>query len=1091
MAEPPTGPPPEPTLTPPPLQPQMQLQLPRVLQRLLRIFLGVTGSVCALTTLMLLLSPASTRPGGAITIAFGLLAGLSLLSMRLPSRWLAPALLLVLAATALTRAANAWSMGWGLASPTLSTLGLTICALGAVAGWRYGSALAAVSLATVLGLALTVPTPAAAGSPSESVLLSTAITAILVGLAAGAIISSVLGRFIQRSRERSRRFRHLLALAADIYWEVDRQGRLVATSSGSGSGQVLPLIRETSEGPVVWELPQFSCEPEVLVRLRADVAARRAFRDLPLFWSSRRDGRRHAYLASGEPRFDELGAFAGYWGVGRNVSQVLATREELKATETRYRDLFTHIPTPLLVHRGGIIIEANSAAAALFGHAEPASLVGTDLHTYYEDEDSRQRAFARRAELERAPAGATLPLAQYKLRVQGRQLAVRATSVRVQIDGQPAMLAIFIDDTEKLAADEALRRSEGLLSHLFNTSPDLITLTEIETGRYAMVNRAFEQTSGWSAAEAVGHTSLELGVWGRVEDRQRFVAALHDHGAVNDLPVSFVGKSGRQLPMVVSAARFQMERRDYMVINARDVSERERQRLEREAILANASIGIAVTRDQRFVLANRHMEQLYGWGPGELVGQSGRVVWLDDEAYSEVGREVGPALARGEPVELERPGRRKDGRTFIARMRARAIDPERPREGGTVWIIEDVTERRQFEQALARARDDAEAASRAKSAFLANTSHELRTPLNGMIGLARLARDEATDEVHRRQYLDQVVESAQSLAGIISDILDLSKIEAGKLQIETTAFDLAGLMQTLQRTYSTLAAAHGLVLRLEAEPGLEGPVLGDPLRVRQVVSNFLSNAIKFTPAGQVLLRAARLPDANWVRLAVQDSGPGIDAALRTRLFQPFTQADESTTRRFGGTGLGLSICHELVALMGGRIGVDNSDGGGSAFWAELPLPHAGAVLAPAPPPAAGGHGLAGLRVLMAEDNAVNMMIAVALLERWGAQVGQAHDGRAALAAVEAAAAEVRPFDAVLMDVQMPLMSGHEAARELRRAGHRMPVIALTAAALVTERDAALQAGMDDFLTKPVDADRLYATLLRWCRPGVPPAGSGS
>jgi CheY-like chemotaxis protein len=217
-----------------------------------------------------------------------------------------------------------------------------------------------------------------------------------------------------------------------------------------------------------------------------------------------------------------------------------------------------------------------------------------------------------------------------------------------------------------------------------------------------------------------------------------------------------------------------------------------------------------------------------------------------------------------------------------------------------------------------------------------------------------------------------------------------------------------------------------------------------------------------------------------VRIEVHDTGPGIDVATRERLFRPFTQADQSTTRRFGGTGLGLSICRELATLMGGQVGVDSEPGQGSTFWAELPLPAAPPVDGVAQPQFGDGD-LEGTRVLMVEDNPVNMMIAVAMLESWGVDVVQALDGAEAIAAVQQQAAEGRAFDAVLMDVQMPVMSGHEATRALRATEHGrdLPIIALTAAALVTERDEALRSGMNDFLTKPIDADKLRATLLRW------------
>jgi len=629
------------------------------------------------------------------------------------------------------------------------------------------------------------------------------------------------------------------------------------------------------------------------------------------------------------------------------------------------------------------------------------------------------------------------------------------------------------------------------------TSPDLITLTDLATGRYAMVNQAFERTIGYSASEAIGRTAFDLGVWASADDRQHFVGMLRERGAVSNLSLRFRSKAGVPVSLLVSAARFVMDQRDYVVVNARDVTESERTRLEREAILANASIGIAVTRDRAFVLANPAFEQMFGWPAGTLVGQPGSVVWPGPDDYAALGAAAGPVLSRGDLFEAERTARRRDGSSFLARVSGRAIDPTHPAHGGTVWIIEDVTQRREFEQALARARDDAEAASRAKSTFLANTSHELRTPLNGMIGLAELARAPDIDELRRSDYLNQIAESAQSLAGIISDILDLSKIEAGKLSLESTAFDLGELLAALQRAYGTLAAARHIQLQFDVVPELQRAVAGDPVRVRQVISNFLGNALKFTAQGSVRLRAWRLAPGEGqtdglgdgltnkqtdglVRIEVHDTGPGIDAATQARLFRPFTQADESTTRRYGGTGLGLSICRELATLMGGTVGVDSEPGAGSCFWAELPLPAAEPVPA-APPP--DGASLVGAQVLLVEDNDVNMIVAAAFLKNWGVQVDQAEDGGQAVRAVAHAAAQGRRYDAVLMDVQMPLMSGYEATRMLRQteAGRHLPIIVLTAAALVTERQQAMEAGMNDFLTKPIDAEKLRLALLRWIR----------
>jgi PAS domain S-box-containing protein len=897
------------------------------------------------------------------------------------------------------------------------------------------------------------------------------------GVVGGLMIAGVVARHMRAADEREHRFRSLLAIAADAYWEIDEKYRLVAGSSQRSGG--FGLAAGDGLGQVPWDLPQFACDDETLDLLQADLDTRAPFRNLPIQWRSPSGTVRHLSV-SGEPRFDERGVFCGYWGVVRDVTADLQARQALAATETRYQELFSRIPTPLVMHRAGRVIDANPAGVALFGYDTLSAMVGRDLLASYESGDSRERERRRIDDLDHLPPGKGLPVTDFRITGRvGRRVSVRATSVRVDADDGPAVLSIYVDDTERRAAEEAVRRSEAMLSHLVATSPDVITLTDLATGRYAMVNQTFERITGYTAAEVVGRTWVELGIWQDGAQRDDFILRLREQDRVQDQPTVFVTKAGQPVLMRVSGARFAMDRREYVVINARDVTATERTRLEREAILETAAIGIAVTRDRRFVLANPYFEQIYGWPRGSLAGQPGRVVWPSDQMYEELGAKVSERLARGEQVELDTTCQRRDGSTFIGRIYGKAIDPEHPSKGGTLWIVQDVTERREFEAALARARDDAEAASRAKSAFLANTSHELRTPLHGMLGLADLARSPDIDDERRRQYLDQISESAQSLTGIISDILDLSKIEAGKLQIEATAFDLGELLRAVCRAYGTLAQGRDLALHLQIDPAAGGTVRGDPLRVRQIVGNYLSNAVKFTQRGEVRLVALRR--GSVVRLEVHDNGEGIAPEVQARLFRPFTQADESTTRRFGGTGLGLSICRELAHLMGGEVGVSSQLGRGSCFWAELPLPEATLLPALAPPEPALVERLRGAHVLMVEDNAVNMLIAVAMLEPWGVDVGQAMDGREAVEQVELAAAAGRPFDAVLMDLQMPVMSGYEATRalRLRAAGQGVPIIALTAAALVTEREQALADGMDDFLTKPIDAEKLASTLARW------------
>ncbi len=1083
----------------PPGRPASPPPPPAAPPRLAWHFTLVTMLAAASAGLVLLVTQADSARAAPVAWAYLALAAAAGLALRAPAAWRLNLLGALLGAAVLTMGLGAVRLGWGLAAPSLPLLPVMVCALTAVAGWRLGAALAAAAAAMLTHVLLQQPLAALPpGWPPTGALLAGHLLALGAAVAAGVLLGRIVNEAVLSAHQREQRFSRLLALAADAYWEIDSDYRVVAASRHSA--ELDPQHAHGSLGLLPWDLPSFLCAPDTLDVLMADLETRAPFRDMPFGWRLR-DGSQRAYLASGEPRFDERGIFKGYWGVARDVTAVQVAHAALEAVETRYRELFARIPTPLVLHRRGRVIDANAAALALLGHETLSGLLGADLLLAYEAGDSRETARRRADQLLALPDGAALPVMHARLQVNGRVLTVQDSAVRVPMPGGPGSLAIYVDVSERLAAEEAVRRSEAMLAHLVATSPDLITLTDLGTGRYAMVNKTFERVTGWRAVEAVGRTSLELGVWGSEAAREGFLQRLQQHGQVTDMAVDFTSRSGALVAMRVSAARFVMDRRDYLVINARDVSADERGRLERQAILDNASVGIAVTRDRRFVLANPYFEQMFGWAPGSIIGQGGDQVWPSSTDYAEVGQIVGPALARGQAVAVERACRRHDGSVFLARTSARAIDPARPAQGGTVWIIEDVTERRQAEQALARARDDAEAANRAKSNFLANTSHELRTPLNGMIGLARMARSSELSETLRRQYLDQIADNAQALAGIISDILDLSKIEAGKLQVEATAFDLCELLGSLEHAYQTLALARGLALRFEIDDSLRQPldgapghvpggapghvpgghVRGDPLRVRQIVTNFLTNAIKFTERGQVHIHARRL-DAERVRIEVRDSGPGIEPAVLRELFKPFTQADQSTTRRYGGTGLGLSICRELATLMGGQVGVDSEPGRGSQFWAVLPLPPQ--ALPPAVAPAAAhssaSTSLAGARVLMVEDNAVNMMIAVAMLQSWGVHVEQASDGREAVAAVQRHAAAGRPFDAVLMDVQMPVMSGHEATRALRNldAGRELPVIALTAAALVTEREEALRAGMDDFLTKPIDADKLHATLLR-------------
>lgn len=387
----------------------------------------------------------------------------------------------------------------------------------------------------------------------------------------------------------------------------------------------------------------------------------------------------------------------------------------------------------------------------------------------------------------------------------------------------------------------------------------------------------------------------------------------------------------------------------------------------------------------------------------------------------------------------------------------------------------DITERKRFEEQLTAANLSIAASARARERFLASISHEIRTPLNAVIGMTFLL-DETVLGSEQKSYLDAIRFSADTLLALINDVLDISKLEAGGVDLESIPFSLGGLLGDLAGATRFDAERKGLALRLEIGPGLDAPLLGDPTRLRQILINLVSNALKFTDTGEVVLAARAAPpvgDRVRVELSVSDSGIGIAPEKRAQIFEPFAQENSDTTRRFGGTGLGLAIVKQLVDRMGGEICVEDRAGGGSTFTLRLDLAMAPAGALPQGTASARGAEveLAGARLLLVEDNRVNQVVASRILRRFGATVEIASDG---LEALQRLATE--EFDLVLMDVQMPELDGFATTRRVRTelglSVDRLPILALTASVLPEERARAAAAGMDDFIAKPFDPERV-------------------
>jgi len=518
------------------------------------------------------------------------------------------------------------------------------------------------------------------------------------------------------------------------------------------------------------------------------------------------------------------------------------------------------------------------------------------------------------------------------------------------------------------------------------------------------------------------------------------------------------------------------------------VCTRERRLFETVLAQLPAAVIVAEAPSGKLVFANNKMHEVWRHPmlPSRNVAEYAE--WkgfhADGRPYAGSDWPLARALATGAIIAKEDTDiLRGDGTRGVVRLSAAPVRDDAGRIVAGVVVCEDVTELNAAAKARAElvAREQAAVqASRLKSEFLATMSHEIRTPINGVIGMTGLLRTTTLDDV-QREYVETIRESGDNLLSVVNDILDFSKIEAGQLELEDIPFDLRAQLRDVERLFRFTAEAKGLSLDVTVGEGVPLAVSGDPGRVRQVLNNLLGNAVKFTAAGRVSLRAEAWADGaeqTYVEITVRDTGTGITPDGLARLFQPFTQADATTTRRFGGTGLGLSICKRLVERMGGTIRVESVEGKGSTFTFSVRLRIAqGAVTTPAEMAVVPSAALGALRVLVVEDNLVNQRIAIGMLRLMGVACDLAPNGHDAIEAVKS-----KRYDVILMDCHMPVLDGYAATRAIRVLDApwcaTVPIIAMTANAFAEDERRCLEAGMSAYLSKPVKASALRAAMER-------------
>ena len=768
--------------------------------------------------------------------------------------------------------------------------------------------------------------------------------------------------------------------------------------------------------------------------------------------------------------------------ISRDISDLKDVQFRLQESEASLRRIFESGLDPMAIIdlTTGTWADVNQEFCRFHGVTKEAVIGRSDLETPTWADLAERDEFLRRLN-----NGGVRNMDVVLLTRDGRKIPSLISAVVVELAGRPCCVAMARDISDRLEAERLLRESQATLRKIFDSIADPLCVTDMSDGSYLDVNDAFLKVFGYSREEVIGKHVWEVPHATRPQDPIDDVVELYTHGEVRNSEATVRTGDGREVPCLISTVVLELNGMQCGLTIARDISERKEQELKlkqseeyfRNVIGSSSDVILVLDNAGRIVLTGGAGRAELGYEPGSMTGTTPFHLVHPDNLMEQAEL---TRYAFQNPERVVRSEARilaADGRWVECEFMGRATtDPS----GNPIFIstMRNVTERKRAEQELANARDAALAASKAKSEFLSSMSHEIRTPMNAILGMSDLmAETELTPD--QRRYLDTVIGNGTALLELINSILDLAKVESGRLNLEKIEFDVVELTEKIADTLAVRAHGKKLELALRFAPTLPPVLIGDPLRIRQVLTNLIGNAIKFTDQGQVLIEVEPNPNSTIpgnLRFSISDTGIGIEDEKLTHIFSAFTQADSSTTRRYGGSGLGLAIVERLVTLMGGTVHAESVPGQGSifSFTVQLGVPETARV---APQPMAVAKMLKR-RVLLVDDSATSRSIARVMLEGQGAQVVEADSGASGLRAFEDASQQGQPFGLLLVDSEMPEMDGFEMLERIARSKPSVaPVIVMMNSNRLTGKASPLKGLRSmNYVVKPLKQRELYAKV---------------